>query len=106
MSDHDQPDRYGPEPKPQHWCATCRGHTGPDSPCYKPSEHDEDLSTQPAAPLPAVPDGWQLVPVEPSDAMHAAGAIEMRIETTALNKLWMCKKAWKAMLTAAKEQTP
>lgn len=52
MSDHDQPDRYGPEPKTPHWCATCRGHTGPDSPCYEGSDDPDDaLSTQPAVPL-------------------------------------------------------
>lgn len=54
-------------------------------------------SAQPAA----VPDGWKLVPVEPNDAMQTAGAQAVRIDTTALNKLWTGNAVFRAMLAAA-----
>ena len=54
-------------------------------------------SEQPAA----VPDGWKLVPAEPTDAMQAAGAQAIRIDTTALNKIWTGNAVFRAMLAAA-----
>ena len=49
----------------------------------------------------AAPDGWQLVPKEPTDAMQAAGAGSIRFATTALNRLWTGNAAYRAMLAAA-----
>ena len=49
MSEPDQPDRYGPERKPPHWCETCHGHTGPDSPCYEGTDDDEQSKRAGAA---------------------------------------------------------
>ena len=71
--------------------------------CYDPehpksSEHDyilvDDLRTWMA--------GHVRVPVEPNDAMQAAGASAIRIETTALNKLWTANAVFRAMLNASK----
>lgn len=49
----------------------------------------------------AVPDGWKLVPAEPNDAMQAAGAQAVRIDTTAINKIWTGNAVFRAMLAAA-----
>lgn len=46
-------------------------------------------------------DGWKLVPVEPNDAMQAAGAQAIRFDTTVLNKLWTGNAVFRAMLAAA-----
>ena len=54
-------------------------------------------SEQPAA----VPDGWRPVPAEPNDAMQAAGAQAVRIDTMALNKIWTGNAVFRAMLAAA-----
>ena len=49
----------------------------------------------------AVQDGWKLVPAEPNDAMQAAGAQAVRIDTTAINKIWTSNAVFRAMLAAA-----
>ncbi|OEZ80977.1 hypothetical protein JAB6_40120 [Janthinobacterium sp. HH104] len=49
----------------------------------------------------AVPDGWKLVPAEPNDAMQAAGAQAVRIDTTVTNKIWTGNAVFRAMLAAA-----
>ena len=55
----------------------------------------------PSAQPTAVPDGWKLVPVEPNDAMQAAGAQAVRIDTTAINKIWTGNAVFRAMIAAA-----
>jgi hypothetical protein len=52
---------------------------------------------------PAVPEGYALVPIEPTGLMQAAGADAIRFDTTALNRIHMANRAYKAMLSAAKE---
>lgn len=49
----------------------------------------------------AVPDGWKLVPAEPNDAMQAAGAQAVRIDTTVINKIWTGNAVFRAMIAAA-----
>ena len=49
----------------------------------------------------AVPDGWKLVPAEPNDAMQAAGAQAVRIDTTVINKIWTGNAVFRVMLAAA-----
>ncbi|MGK5004124.1 hypothetical protein [Janthinobacterium sp. LB2P70] len=49
----------------------------------------------------AVPDGWKLVLAEPNDAMQAAGAQAVRIDTTAINKIWTGNAVFRAMIAAA-----
>ena len=55
----------------------------------------------PSAQPSAVPEGWKLVPVEPNDAMQAAGAQAVRIDTTAINKIWTGNAVFRAMIAAA-----
>lgn len=52
-------------------------------------------------PAPVVPDGWVMVPKEPTAEMQSAGASAIRIETTAVNKLWTGNAVYRAMLAAA-----
>ena len=61
------------------------------------------LAQPPEAKVPtlAVPDGWKLVPAEPNDAMQAAGAQAVRIDTTVINKMWTGNAVFRAMLAAA-----
>jgi len=47
------------------------------------------------------PDCWQLVPVDPTSEMSTAGGLAVRIDTTAINKLWTANKVWQDMLKAA-----
>ena len=49
----------------------------------------------------AAQDGWKLVPAEPNDAMQVAGAQAVRIDTTAINKIWTGNAVFRAMLAAA-----
>lgn len=53
---------------------------------------------------PAIPDGYVMVPKEPTDEMQSAGASAIRIETTALNKLWTGNAVFRAMLAAAPQE--
>lgn len=53
-----------------------------------------------ASPL-ALPHSWTLVPAEPDDAMQAAGAQAIRIDTTAINKIWTGNAVFRAMIAAA-----
>ncbi|QYG08107.1 hypothetical protein [Janthinobacterium sp. PAMC25594] len=55
----------------------------------------------PTAQPAAVPDGWKLVPAEPNDAMQTAGAQAVRIDTTAINKIWTGNAVFRAMIAAA-----
>lgn len=58
------------------------------------------LASAPVQPV-AVPHGWKIVPAEPSDAMQAAGAQAIRIDTTAINKIWTGNAVFRAMIAAA-----
>lgn len=49
----------------------------------------------------AIPEGWKLVPIEPNDAMQAAGAQAVRFGTTVINKIWTGNAVYRAMLAAA-----
>ena len=51
--------------------------------------------------LVAVPDGWKLVLAEPNDAMQAAGAQAVRIDTTVINKIWTGNAVFRAMIAAS-----
>lgn len=55
-------------------------------------------------PAPVVPDGWVMVPKEPTSEMQSAGASAIRIETTAVNKLWTGNAVYWAMLAAAPQE--
>ncbi|MEB7500022.1 hypothetical protein NGC23_07440 [Leclercia pneumoniae] len=48
----------------------------------------------------AIPDGYALVPVEPTAEMQSAAASAIRFETTPINKLWTGNAVYKAMLAA------
>ncbi|MBK0634524.1 hypothetical protein GZZ44_16360 [Klebsiella aerogenes] len=50
---------------------------------------------------PVIPDGYVMVPKVPTAEMQSAGASAIRIETTALNKLWTGNAVFRAMLAAA-----
>lgn len=49
----------------------------------------------------AVPKGWKMVPIEPDDAMQAAGPGAIRFDTTVLNKMWTANAVYRAMIAAA-----
>ena len=53
---------------------------------------------------PVIPDGWKLVPVEPTSEMQSAAAGAIRFDTTPINKLWTGNAVYKAMLAAAPQQ--
>ncbi|ENY0879759.1 hypothetical protein ACFVFU_000831 [Enterobacter hormaechei] len=53
---------------------------------------------------PVIPDGWKLVPVEPTPEMQSAAAGAIRFDTTPINKLWTGNAVYKAMLAAAPQQ--
>ncbi|MCK6943192.1 hypothetical protein [Enterobacter roggenkampii] len=52
----------------------------------------------------AVPDGWVVVPVEPTSEMQSAAAGAIRFDTTPINKLWTGNAVYKAMIAAAPQQ--
>lgn len=52
----------------------------------------------------AVPDGWVVVPVEPTSEMQSAAAGAIRFNTTPINKLWTGNAVYKAMIAAAPQQ--
>lgn len=53
---------------------------------------------------PATPDGWVMVPVEPTPEMQSAAAGAIRFDTTAINKLWTGNAVYRAMLAAAPKE--
>ncbi|HGE7088515.1 TPA: DUF551 domain-containing protein, partial [Klebsiella aerogenes] len=53
---------------------------------------------------PVIPDGYVMVPKEPTAEMQSAGASAIRIETTAINKLWTGNAVFRAMLAAAPQE--
>ncbi|WP_235942349.1 hypothetical protein [Yersinia thracica] len=65
---------------------------------------EPNFTTTPQLNSPEIPDGWKLVPIEPTDAMQVAAANAIRFDTTAINKLWTGKRVFDAMLAAAPEK--
>lgn len=53
---------------------------------------------------PVIPDGYVMVPKDPTAEMQSAGASAISIETTALNKLWTGNAVFRAMLAAAPQE--
>lgn len=53
---------------------------------------------------PVLPDGWAMVPKEPTSEMQSAAAGAIRFDTTPINKLWTGNAVYKAMLAAAPQQ--
>lgn len=51
-----------------------------------------------------VPDGYVLVPVEPTSEMQSAAAGAIRFNTTPINKLWTGNAVYKAMIAAAPQK--
>lgn len=71
---------------------------------HETTEFGDWLLAQPPelkVPPMAVPHSWTLVPAEPDDAMQAAGAQAIRIDTTAINKIWTGNAVFRAMIAAA-----
>lgn len=60
-----------------------------------------DLSLANAIACAAQSKGWQCVPKEMDDAMQLAGAEAVRIDTTAINKLFIATRVYRAALAAA-----
>lgn len=55
----------------------------------------------PAMAVTQVPEGFALVPTKPNDAMQLAGAEAVRVDTTALNRIWTANAVFRAMVAAA-----
>lgn len=55
---------------------------------------------------PVIPDGYVMVPKEPTAEMQSAGAGAIRFDTTAVNKLWTGNAVFRAMLAAAPQEEP
>ncbi|MCM7405005.1 Lar family restriction alleviation protein [Enterobacter cloacae] len=53
---------------------------------------------------PVVPDGYALVPVEPTAEMQSAAAGVIRFDTTPINKLWTGNAVYRAMIAEAPQQ--
>lgn len=53
---------------------------------------------------PVIPDGWVIVPVEPTAEMQSAAAGAIRFDTTPINKLWTGNAVYRAMIAAAPQQ--
>ncbi len=62
------------------------------------------MLSEPVSPDYRLPDGYVMVPKEPTAEMQSAGASAIRIETTALNKLWTGNAVFRAMLAAAPQE--
>jgi hypothetical protein len=69
---------------------------------------DANFSASASSPTPSaqeeavrVPEGCPLVPLKPNDAMQAAGAQAVRIDTTVLNRMWTANRVFQAMVEAA-----
>ncbi|HHT2295265.1 hypothetical protein [Klebsiella aerogenes] len=63
-----------------------------------------DILVYGAGNSPVIPDGYVMVPKDPTAEMQSAGASAIRIETTALNKLWTGNAVFRAMLAAAPQE--
>lgn len=53
---------------------------------------------------PVIPDGYALVPIEPTAEMQSAAAGVIRFDTTPINKLWTGNAVYRAMIAAAPQQ--
>lgn len=53
---------------------------------------------------PVVPDGYALVPVEPTAEMQSAAAGVIRFDTTPINKFWTGNAVYRAMIAAAPQR--
>jgi len=51
-----------------------------------------------------VPDGWQIVPKEPTAEMQAAGTTACTFEATLLNRMFVTNRSYRAMLAAAPQE--
>ncbi|HBL8902446.1 TPA: hypothetical protein LTW63_004460, partial [Enterobacter hormaechei] len=60
--------------------------------------NSEQLNSQ------VIPDGWVMVPIEPTAEMQSAAAGVIRFDTTPINKLWTGNAVYRAMLAAAPQQ--
>ncbi|OQR44816.1 hypothetical protein BW261_12960 [Klebsiella aerogenes] len=114
-------------PPEQHWEELCREH--PDmsigdaiiraawwnhccaAMLNHPSSIQPNTGAAPGAEIkhpstnsPVIPEGYVMVPKEPTAEMQSAGASAIRIETTALNKLWTGNAVFRAMLAAAPQE--
>ncbi|WP_345725537.1 DUF551 domain-containing protein [Klebsiella michiganensis] len=86
----------------RRWLAFGRGmqNAGSQLPHNLIAETESMLAAAPTG-IPMIPDGYVMVPKEPTAEMQSAGASAIRIETTALNKLWTGNAVFRAMLAAA-----
>ena len=66
--------------------------------CHAELDEDDWPNCPPNA---GVPEGWKLVPVEPTPEMQAAGGAAIRFNTTEINKLWSSNAAYRAMVASA-----
>ncbi|EOJ5644263.1 hypothetical protein ACKKC3_002815 [Escherichia coli] len=53
---------------------------------------------------PVIPDGWVMVPIEPTAEMQSVAAGVIRFDTTPINKLWTGNAVYRAMIAAAPQQ--
>jgi hypothetical protein len=98
---------------PEHiWLQTAgvwpeNGEFGELTWCSDNQHHDDTLYVRAdvvSGNSPVIPDGWKLVPVEPTPEMQSAAAGAIRFDTTPINKLWTGNSVYKAMLAAAPQQ--
>lgn len=89
----------------RRWLAFGRGmqNAGSQLPHNLIAETESMLAAAPTG-IPMIPDGYVMVPKEPTAEMQSAGASAIRIETTALNKLWTGNAVFRAMLAAAPQE--
>ena len=64
----------------------------------------QKIAESPSGNSPVIPDGYALVPAEPTAEMQSAAAGAIRFDTTPINKLWTGNAVYRAMLAAAPQQ--
>lgn len=85
------------------------GPFGPVATCHKNAAENwlangfnlKELFQTPPAPLPAIPDGWKLVPVEPTWEMLSANGCVKHHDGQECSHHENRKRIWRAMLAAA-----
>ena len=65
---------------------------------------DAEIADLRAALSQQVPDGWQIVPKEPTAEMQAAGTTACTFEATLLNRMFVTNRSYRAMLAAAPQE--
>ncbi|EAA8157627.1 DUF550 domain-containing protein [Salmonella enterica] len=80
------------------WLTTCDGNKVQE---YVKLERYQEAM---AGNYPATPDGYVMVPVEPTAEMQSAAAGAIRFNTTPINKLWTGNAVYRAMIAAAPQQ--